>query len=72
MRLDPRRQLEEAKRLAVAAGALQQAILRRDHQACFEGVSSNQFWIRPYLDDHQAMIQARTNSVIRNENPVVS
>ena len=40
MRLDPRRQLEEAKRLAVAAGALQQAILRRDHQACFEGVSA--------------------------------
>ncbi len=41
-------------------------------EACFEGVSSNQFWIRPYLDDNQAMIQARTNSVIRNENPVVS
>ncbi|WP_269620587.1 SDR family NAD(P)-dependent oxidoreductase [Zhongshania sp. BJYM1] len=39
--------------------------------ACFEGVCNNNFWIRPYLDSHQAMITARCDSVLTNSNPAV-
>ncbi len=38
--------------------------------ACFEGVVSNQFWIRPYVEDHQKMISARTESLLANRNPL--
>lgn len=41
-------------------------------EACFEGICSEKFWIRPFTEDHQAMIKARTESLILNRNPVVA
>ena len=40
-------------------------------ESCYEGVMASQFWIRPYLEEHQAMISGRTESVLKNENPAV-
>lgn len=40
-------------------------------ESCYEGVMAGQFWIRPYLEEHQAMISGRTESVLKNENPAV-
>jgi len=38
-------------------------------EACFDGIVNDQFWIRPYLEDQQAMITARTESLLANRNP---
>ncbi|GAA4102570.1 hypothetical protein GCM10022414_30500 [Zhongshania borealis] len=39
--------------------------------ACYDGICDDKFWIRPYLEDHQQMISARCDTLIKNLNPVV-
>ena len=65
--------MEDLKRAALGAN-VEFKLTEPDEvaEACFEGISNGQFWIRPYVEDHQKMIAARTESLLANRNPQVA
>ncbi len=41
-------------------------------ESCIEGIRNGQFWIRPYIDEHQEKIKARCESLLNNTNPILA
>jgi len=40
-------------------------------ETCLEGIRQGQFWIRPYVEEHQEKVRTRYESLLNNTNPVL-
>lgn len=40
-------------------------------ETCLQGIRNDQFWIRPYTEEHQEKVRDRYESLLNNTNPVL-